>query len=97
MTVRLVADTVFTVDDAGTVLTPGAVEMAADGTIAWVGDPRATPAGPGTEVRDVGGLFMPGLVNCHAALAHDAGAQRRRRAAPRPVAQRIGVAPRGAA
>ena len=56
----------FTVDDAGSVFAPGAVELGPDGNIAWVGDPHATPAGPGTEVRAVGGLLMPGLVNCHA-------------------------------
>jgi len=62
---RLVADAVFTVDDAGTVLAPGAVEIGDGGVIAWVGDPRAEPAAPGTEVRHLGGLLMPGLVNCH--------------------------------
>jgi 5-methylthioadenosine/S-adenosylhomocysteine deaminase len=35
------------------------------GLITWVGDPRHTPAAAGTEVRDLGGLLMPGLVNCH--------------------------------
>ncbi len=65
MTLRLTADAVFTVDDAGTVVAPGAVEIGDGGTIEWVGDPRAVPPGPGTEVREVGGLLMPGLVNCH--------------------------------
>lgn len=64
MTTRLVADAVFTVDADEHVWRPGAVEFA-DDLITWVGDPRRTPAGPGTEVIDLGGLLMPGLVNCH--------------------------------
>ncbi len=63
MTVRLVADAVFTVDADDRILTPGAVEIE-DGLISWVGDPAQPPA-EGTEVRDLGGLLMPGLVNCH--------------------------------
>jgi 5-methylthioadenosine/S-adenosylhomocysteine deaminase len=64
VTTRLVADAVFTVDRHDRVLRPGAVEFDG-GLITWVGDPRATPAGPGTEVRDLGGVVLPGLVNCH--------------------------------
>ena len=64
MTVRLQADAVFTVDADDTVWQPGAVELDA-GLIIWVGDPTATPAAPDTTVRDMGGLLMPGLVNCH--------------------------------
>ena len=64
MTVRLQADAVFTVDADDTVWQPGAVELDA-GLITWVGDPTATPAAPATTVRDMGGLLMPGLVNCH--------------------------------
>jgi 5-methylthioadenosine/S-adenosylhomocysteine deaminase len=30
-----------------------------------VGDPAGTPAAAGTDVRHLGGLLMPGLVNCH--------------------------------
>jgi 5-methylthioadenosine/S-adenosylhomocysteine deaminase len=60
---RLVADAVFTVDADGTMLLPGAVEID-DGVITWVGHPQEPPA-PGTEVRQLGGLLMPGLVNCH--------------------------------
>jgi 5-methylthioadenosine/S-adenosylhomocysteine deaminase len=63
VTTRLVADAVFTVDAEDTVWSPGAVEIDG-GLITWVGDP-ATPAGPGTEVTELGGLLMPGLVNCH--------------------------------
>jgi 5-methylthioadenosine/S-adenosylhomocysteine deaminase len=64
VTTRLVADAVFTVDADETVLRPGAVEFD-DGLISWVGDPRGTPAGADTDVVDLGGLVMPGLVNCH--------------------------------
>ena len=49
---------------ADTVLAPGAVEID-DGLISWVGDPWQVPPAPGTEVRRLGGLLMPGLVNCH--------------------------------
>ncbi len=64
MTIRLVADAVFTVDGDDRILQPGAVEF--DGElITWVGDPGREPAGVGTEVRELGGLLMPGLVNCH--------------------------------
>jgi 5-methylthioadenosine/S-adenosylhomocysteine deaminase len=63
MTVRLVADAVFTVDVEDRVLQPGAVEFD-DGRITWVGHPDRAPA-PDTEVRQLGGLLMPGLVNCH--------------------------------
>ncbi|HEX4434045.1 MAG TPA: amidohydrolase [Acidimicrobiales bacterium] len=64
MTVRLEADAVFTVDSSDRVLSPGAVEIDA-GLISWVGDPIEVPAGAGTEVHRLGGLLMPGLVNCH--------------------------------
>jgi GTP-binding protein len=63
MTIRLVADAVFTVDADDRILTPGALEIT-DGQISWVGDP-GVPAAAETEVREVGGLLMPGLVNCH--------------------------------
>ena len=65
MTLRLVADAVFTVDPRDTVLAPGAIELT-DGLISWVGDPAQVPAEAGTEVRELGGVLMPGLVNCHA-------------------------------
>src|ERR1700678_3647424 len=65
MTQRLVADAVFTVDDEDTVLAPGALEID-EGRITWVGDPWQVPPGRDTEVLELGGLLMPGLVNCHA-------------------------------
>jgi 5-methylthioadenosine/S-adenosylhomocysteine deaminase len=64
VTLRLEADAVFTVDAGDTVLAPGAVEID-DGRISWVGDPWQVPAASGTEVRRLGGLLPPGLVNCH--------------------------------
>jgi 5-methylthioadenosine/S-adenosylhomocysteine deaminase len=64
VTLRLEADAVFTVDAGDTVLAPGAVEID-DGRLSWVGDPWQVPAASGTEVRRLGGLLMPGLVNCH--------------------------------
>ena len=64
MTLRLVADAVFTIDPKDRLLAPGAVEID-DGAITWVGDPWQEPPAAGTEVRELGGLLMPGLVNCH--------------------------------
>ena len=65
MTLRLVADAVFTVDTDDTILAPGAIEIDSDGLISWVGDPWQEAPVAGTEVRQLGGLLMPGLVNCH--------------------------------
>jgi 5-methylthioadenosine/S-adenosylhomocysteine deaminase len=67
VTVRLVADALFSVDPDDTVWQPGAVEFepGPGGLITWVGDPEDTPAGQETEVHELGGLLMPGLVNCH--------------------------------
>jgi len=59
-----VADAVFTVDAGNRILQPGAVEIDG-GLITWVGDPGQLAAAAGTEVRQLGGLLMPGLVNCH--------------------------------
>jgi hypothetical protein len=53
VTVRLVADAVFTVDAAEQVWRPGAVEFDA-GLITWVGDPGGTPPDSRTEVRELG-------------------------------------------
>jgi 5-methylthioadenosine/S-adenosylhomocysteine deaminase len=64
VTLRLEADAVFTVDGADTVLSPGAVEIE-EGRLSWIGDPSRVPPAPGTTVRAVGGVLMPGLVNCH--------------------------------
>jgi 5-methylthioadenosine/S-adenosylhomocysteine deaminase len=64
VTQRLVADAVFTVDGEDRVLAPGAIEVD-QGRITWIGDPRQEAAAPGTDVLELGGLLMPGLVNCH--------------------------------
>ncbi len=64
MTQRLVADAVFAVDDEDRVLAPGAIEVD-EGRITWVGDPWQEAPEPGTEVLELGGILMPGLVNCH--------------------------------
>ena len=77
-------------------LAPGAVEID-DGLITWVGDPWQVPPAPGTEVRELGGLLMPGLVNCHGhspmTLVRSAGDG----LPARPLAARGGLAPRGPA
>jgi 5-methylthioadenosine/S-adenosylhomocysteine deaminase len=64
VTQRLVADAVFTVDDEDRVVAPGALEVD-EGRITWVGDPWQEPAARGTDVLELGGILMPGLVNCH--------------------------------
>jgi len=64
MTHRVVADTVFTVDAHDSIYQPGALEFAG-GRITWVGDPNAQAAARDTTVEHLGGLVMPGLVNCH--------------------------------
>src|SRR4029077_19887988 len=50
--------------DSNTVFSPGAVEID-DGIITWVGEPGQARPAARTEVRRLGGLLMPGLVNCH--------------------------------
>jgi 5-methylthioadenosine/S-adenosylhomocysteine deaminase len=64
VTQRLVADAVFTVDDDDRVLAPGALEVD-EGRITWIGDPWEEAPARGTEVLALGGILMPGLVNCH--------------------------------
>jgi len=59
-----VADAVVTVDDRGTVLVPGVVDVVGD-RLGYVGPPEGAPEAPG-PVQQVGGLLMPGLVNTHA-------------------------------
>ena len=97
MTLRLVADAVFTVDSDDTILAPGAIEIDSDGLISWVGDPWQDAPAAGTEVRQLGGLLMPGLRQLPRACTDDLGAQRRGRPASRPLAERVGLATRGAA
>jgi 5-methylthioadenosine/S-adenosylhomocysteine deaminase len=61
---RLLADVVVPVDDAGSVWRDAAVDVGADGRIVAAGPVELLPPAPG-EVRRVGGLLMPGLVNAH--------------------------------
>ncbi len=71
---RLVADAVLPCDGTGAVHRPGAVDIDADGRITRVG-PVAGPAestpdrvpadGAPADVRWVGGLLLPGLINAH--------------------------------
>jgi len=61
---RYTADAVVTVDGAGSVYRPGAIDV--DGNrIRWVGRAEQGPAGV-DEIVALGGLIMPGLVNTHA-------------------------------
>jgi len=62
---RYAADAVVTVDAAGSVHRPGALDVDDDGAIGWVGPLGEAPPGPVEEVH-LGGLVMPGLVNTHA-------------------------------
>jgi 5-methylthioadenosine/S-adenosylhomocysteine deaminase len=66
---RLVADAVLPCDGSGAVHRPGAVDIGRDGRITDVG-PIADAAGSTSgdapaEVRWVGGLLLPGLLNAH--------------------------------
>jgi 5-methylthioadenosine/S-adenosylhomocysteine deaminase len=61
---RYRADVVLTADEAGAVHRPGALDVDADGRVAWVGPLAEAPA-PDGDVVDLGGLIMPGLVNAH--------------------------------
>lgn len=63
--IRYAVDTVLTCDDAMTSHSPGVVDVAADGRIAWVGTPDAAPDRPGWPARRLPGLLLPGLVNLH--------------------------------
>ena len=81
MTLRLVADAVFTVDADDTVLAPGAVEIDRRADLVG-GRSRPGAAGAGTEVRELGGVLMPGPGELPRALADDAGAQRRATGCP---------------
>ena len=65
MPTRLAADYLVPCEGDGAVIANGAVDIGADGRIAAVGP--ESELGPATgEVRRVGGLLMPGLVNAHA-------------------------------
>jgi 5-methylthioadenosine/S-adenosylhomocysteine deaminase len=63
VTTRFVADAVVTCDSEGSIHRPGAVDVE-DGRIDWVG-PLADAPAAGVEEQAVGGILLPGLVNCH--------------------------------
>ena len=62
---RFLADVVLTCDEVFAVFDRGAVDVGADGRIAWAGAAADAPA-TDAPVIDLGGLLMPGLVNTHA-------------------------------
>lgn len=55
----------MTCDEAFSLIDHGAVDVATDGRICWVGAVENAPP-TDSPVIDVGGLLMPGLVNTHA-------------------------------
>jgi len=64
MVYRLGADQVVTMDDAGTIYSPGIVDVSGD-RVEWVGPAELAPARPdATEVR-VDGVLMPGMIDLH--------------------------------
>jgi 5-methylthioadenosine/S-adenosylhomocysteine deaminase len=62
--IRLVGDYVLTGEEADPVIAGGAIDIGPGGRVTAVG-PEAE-LDPGPEVRRMGGLLMPGLVNAHA-------------------------------
>jgi len=61
---RLAAPAVLPCDPACSVIRDGALDVAADGRIVWVGPRSEAPPAPG-EVRELDGILLPGLVNAH--------------------------------
>ncbi|MCY3609290.1 MAG: amidohydrolase [Acidimicrobiaceae bacterium] len=62
---RYLADVVLACDEDFSMIERGAVDVGADGRLAWVGAASDAPA-TDAPVIDMGGLLMPGLVNTHA-------------------------------
>jgi len=62
---RYLADALVPCDEAMTVLTPGVVDVDADGRIGWVGTELESPDRPDWTVHRLAGLLLPGLVNVH--------------------------------
>jgi 5-methylthioadenosine/S-adenosylhomocysteine deaminase len=62
---RYVAEAVLPCDEAGTVLTPGIVDVDAGGRIVWVGGSAEAPDRPDWTVHRRAGMLLPGLVNLH--------------------------------
>ncbi|MBM3695094.1 MAG: amidohydrolase [Actinobacteria bacterium] len=66
MTERYLADYVLPMDEAFSLYAPGFVDIES-GRVAGVGPVAQAPLlGPDDAVHAVGGLLLPGLVNCHA-------------------------------
>lgn len=66
MTERFRADHVLPMDPGFSLYSPGFVDVA-DGRVVAVGPSgEAAPLAPGDAQHHLGGLLMPGLVNCHA-------------------------------
>lgn len=59
------ADTVVTCDEQETVFSPGCLDIE-ENKIVWVGSPENAPDVLDLELKKLGGLLMPGLVNAHA-------------------------------
>jgi 5-methylthioadenosine/S-adenosylhomocysteine deaminase len=66
MTDRYVGDYVLPMDDGCSLYSPGFVDMAAGRVTAAGPSGQALPLGAGDTEHRLGGLLMPGLVNCHA-------------------------------
>ena len=64
--IRLLADAVIAGDGTSAVLRSGAIDIGADGRILAVTSQADMNPDFDGDVRDVGGLLMPGLVNSHA-------------------------------
>lgn len=62
---RYRADVVVPVDDAGSLHSPGIVDVEG-GRILWVGPAASAPARPEAVVRVLAGMLLPGFVNTHA-------------------------------
>ncbi len=63
--IRYLADVVLTCDEDFAMIERGAVDVRADGRIAWVGAAADAPT-TDAPVISLGGLLMPGLINTHA-------------------------------
>ena len=63
--IRYLADVVLTCDEGFAMIERGAVDVRADGRIAWVGAAADASTTDAPVIR-LGGLLMPGLINTHA-------------------------------
>ena len=69
MTERFVADHLVPMDDAFSLHSPGFVDVAGGRVVASGALSDAPILGPAAAVHHLGGLLLPGLVNCHAHTA----------------------------